>query len=264
MGIDLNLKDRLAIVGGASKGLGYGCAEALVQQGANVLITGRNIKNLEAAAIRLRTYGTCVIVKAGDMADPNFNNSIISCADSLFGRIDILVNNSGGPTAGKFSQFSDKDWLNAFNSVLMYNIRMTSMALELMRRNSWGRIINITSLSVKEPVETLVLSNVYRAGVVAFAKTISKELIKSNITINNLCPGAFKTDRAVELLTQAAALRNISMSELEKENIKNLPLGRYQAPSELGGIVAFLCSEHARGLTGTTIQVDGGISNSLF
>jgi 3-oxoacyl-[acyl-carrier protein] reductase len=264
MGIDLNLKGRLAIVGGASKGLGYGCAEALVQQGANIIITGRNSKNLEDAANRLRTYGTSVIVKSGDMADPNFNNSIISSADSLFGRIDILVNNSGGPAAGTYSQFSDIDWFNAFNSVLMYNIRMTSMAVELMKRNGWGRVINITSLSVKEPAETLVISNVYRAGVVAFAKTISKELIKSNITINNLCPGAFKTDRAVELLNQAAALRNISISELEMENVKNIPLGRYQDPSELGSIVAFLCTEHARGLTGTTIQIDGGISNSLF
>jgi 3-oxoacyl-[acyl-carrier protein] reductase len=133
-----------------------------------------------------------------------------------------------------------------------------------MQKQEWGRIINITSLSVKEPAESLVLSNVFRSGVVAFAKSISKELIKSNITINNLCPGAFKTDRAKELIAKAAADTGRTPAEVEAENKQKLPLGRYQEPNELGAFVAFLCSDIAGGVTGTTIQIDGGISNGLL
>jgi 3-oxoacyl-[acyl-carrier protein] reductase len=264
MSIELNLRDKVAIIGGASKGLGYASAEALVKQGANIIITGRNSDSLKQASIELSKYGTTVYTLNGDMSDNKFNERIIDFVINKFGRLDILVNNSGGPKGGNYSNFSDSDWTNGFHSVLMYNIRMTSLSIEIMKKNQWGRIINIASLSVKEPAESLVISNVFRAGVIAFAKSISKELIKSNITINNLCPGAFRTDRAIDLMSQAAAVRGISISELENENIKKLPLGRYQDSEELGFFVAYLCSDYCRGLTGTTIQLDGGISNSLL
>jgi len=133
-----------------------------------------------------------------------------------------------------------------------------------MKEQNWGRIINSTSLSVKEPAETLLLSNVFRTGVVSMAKSMSRELIAYNITINNICPGAFKTDRAIELMMANSLKTGISIEEIEKNAVKNMPMGRYQEPEELGALVSFLASEHARGITGTTIQIDGGISKGLL
>jgi len=127
-----------------------------------------------------------------------------------------------------------------------------------------GRIINITSLTVKQPAEQLILSNVFRTGVVSLAKTISTELIRNNITINNVCPGAFMTERAIELMTNKGKKENKSMEEIKGEAISTLPLGRFQEPDELGSLVAYLCSEQAKGITGTTIQIDGGIYKGLF
>lgn len=192
------------------------------------------------------------------------NYKIIDCTMKEFGRIDILVNNNGGPAVGKYNSFSDEDWTEYFHSVLLYNIRMTREVVKIMESNNWGRIINVASLSVKEPAASLVVSNVFRAGVIAFAKSISKELIKSNITINNICPGAFLTERARDIIKIRAIDTGKSVSEIEENNVKYFPQGRYQKCSEFGALVAFLCSEDASSLTGTTIQLDGGISNGLF
>ena len=258
------LQKKVAIIGGASKGLGFGCAVELAKAGVDIVLCSRNAEALARASEKITALGVEVLAIAGDIADEEIDRSLIAKTKERFGRIDILVNNSGGPKAGKYSSFTEADWIHAFQSVLMYNIRMTSLAVEVMKENAWGRIINITSLSVKEPAETLILSNVFRAGVLAFSKSISKELIKHNITINNLCPGAFKTDRALELMKIAAEATGKTIFEVEAENRTKLPLGRYQDPSELGAFVVFLCSEAASGITGTTIAVDGGISNSLI
>lgn len=258
------LKGKTAVIGGSSKGLGFGCAMELSKAGANIVLCSRNEKKLTESVNIIKSQGVEVLPLIVDMSIPEDNYQIVQATKERFGRLDILVNNSGGPSAGKFNDFNDQDWEKAFQSVLMYNIRLTREAVKLMKENNWGRIINITSLSVKEPAETLVLSNVFRAGVIAFSKSISKELIKSNITINNLCPGAFKTDRAIELINNAAKASNRSFEEVETENKLKLPLGRYQTPEELGALAAFLCSDISGGITGTTIQVDGGISNGLL
>jgi len=258
------LRNKVAIIGGGSKGLGFGCAQELAKAGANIVLCARTEKNLNEAAKLIIELNTEVLALAVDMSNAEDNIVIIDKVKERFGRIDILVNNSGGPPAGKFNDFTEIDWSNAFQSVLMYNIRMTKFAVEMMKKNNWGRIINIASLSVKEPAESLALSNVFRAGVIAFSKSISKELIKYNITINNLCPGAFKTDRAKELIFKSAELSGKTPEEVENENLAKLPLGRYQEPEELGAFVTFLCSEMAAGITGTTINVDGGISNCLM
>jgi 3-oxoacyl-[acyl-carrier protein] reductase len=259
-----NSNRRVAIIGGASKGLGKGCAESLAKAGIDIVICARNKEKVEESASEIRSFGVNVFPLAVDMSSAADNELIVQETLKKFGRVDILVNNSGGPPAGNFKEFSDEDWMNAFHSVLMYAIRMTKLTLPHMQKNSWGRIINIASLSVKEPAETLVLSNVFRSGLVAFSKSISKELIKSNITINTLCPGAFKTDRAKELIQKAAESSGRTPDQVEQENMQKLPLGRYQTPEELGAFAAFLCSDIAGGITGTTIQVDGGISNCLL
>lgn len=259
-----NLKGRVAIVGGSSKGLGKGCAISLAKSGVNIVLCARNQDKLEETAKEIRALGVQVLPLCVDMSSHSDNEMIIKETLREFNRIDILVNNSGGPRAGNFKDFTEEDWGVAFQSVLMYAIRMTTLALPHMQKNKWGRIINIASLSVKEPSETLVLSNVFRAGLLGFSKSITKELIKSNITINTLCPGAFKTDRATELIKKAATDSGKTPQQVEEENMKKLPLGRYQTPEELGAFAAFLCSDIAGGITGTTIQVDGGISNSLL
>ena len=260
----MNNKNRVAIIGGGSKGLGRGCAEQLAKAGHNIVLCARNVETLSKTVEEIRQQGVKVIGLNGDMADLEFNKRVVKATLDEFGRIDILVNNSGGPKPGKFETFSDNDWHTAFESVLMYAIRMTSLVLPHMRSNNWGRIINVASLSVKEPSETLILSNVFRSGIVAFSKSISKDLIKSGITINTLCPGAFMTDRAKELIAAAAETQNRDPKELAVENGAKLPLGRYQRPEELGAMVAYLCSDLAGGVTGTTIQIDGGISNCLL
>lgn len=262
--MDLGLKGRVALIGGASKGLGKACALALGQEGVAVAICAREQAALEATARQLEKMGVRVLALAADMASKEDNERVVEVTLKKFGRLDILVNNSGGPAPGTFYDFDDSDWEKAFHSVLMYVIRLNRLVIPHMKKNKWGRIINITSLSVKEPAETLILSNVFRSGIVSMAKTMSQELIKHNITINNVCPGAFKTDRAIELMAKAAKANKTTADEIEKSAIKSLPQGRFQDPKELGDLVVFLASELAGSITGTTVQIDAGMSKGLL
>lgn len=264
MATEKDLKGRTALIGGASKGLGFACAEALAKRGCNVAIIARDPEGLEQAKARLEPHGAGVLTIPLDLTEDGSCYVGVDRAISAFGRVDILINNSGGPRPGTFDTLGDADFENACRSMLMYPVRFIRATLPHMRKHRWGRIVNIASLTVKEPAETLLLSNVFRTGVVALSRSLTKELIKSNITINTVCPGAFKTDRAVELIRNAAETQKRSFEEVEAENVKKLPLGRYQDPKELGEYVAFLCGEHASGITGTTVQIDGGIYNGLL
>jgi len=262
--MNLNINNRTAIIGGSSKGLGKACAESLAKEGVNIVICARDEPSLRLTAKELRAYNVEVLSVPADMSNEEDQNKIIKETINRFGTIDILINNSGGPKAGSFKELTLSDWEDGYKNVLKYVIRMISMSLPYMEKNNWGRIINITSLSVKEPAPTLLLSNVFRSGVVSLSKSISKELISNDITINNICPGAFMTDRARELLKSAAKLNGIDAKEMKQKAVASFPQGRYQQPKELGDLVAFLCSDIASSITGTTIQVDGGISNSLL
>ncbi len=262
--MNFELKNKVAIIGGSSKGLGKACAVSLAKEGAKIVLCANEEESLKSAENEIRDLGVPVLALLVDMSSKADNQLIIEKSIQKFGSIDILVNNSGGPKPGKFGEISEVDLDNAYNSVFKYTFRMIKGCLPIMRANNWGRIINITSLSVKEPAPTLLLSNVFRAGVVSLAKSLSKELIADGVTINNICPGAFKTDRAVELLKKRADDLNISFVEAEQMAVANFPQGRYQYPDELGDLVCFLASVRASAITGTTIQIDGGISNSLF
>lgn len=262
--MDFTIKDKVAIVGGSSKGLGKACAIALAKEGVNIVLCSNDEESLRNTKKEITNLGVQVEPLLVDMSLKEDNERIISSALKRFGRIDILVNNSGGPKPGIYNTLNESDWDYAYHAVLKYNIRMTEACIPHMTKNEWGRIINITSLSVKEPSPSLLLSNVFRSGVVSYAKSISKDLIAKGITINNISPGAFKTDRAIELLTAKAKELGISLEELEAQNTKKFPQGRYQEPKELGDLVCFLASDNASAITGTTIQIDGGISNSLF
>ena len=263
--MNLELNGKVALVGGSSKGLGKGCAVELAKEGVNLVITGRNTKVLEKTADSLRkNYGVRVLPFTIDLSDISMIEILVSKTIDEFKRIDILVVNSGGPPPGSFFEVESEDWKKSHNLVLGYVLELYKNIVPLMKKQKWGRIINISSLSVKEPSPGLILSNVYRSGVLSLAKTISKDLLAYNITVNTVLPGAFKTDRAIQLMEKAASDTNLPFKDIEVKNIKNLPLGRYQDPSELGYVVAFLASEKAKGITGTSITVDGGLSKGLF
>ena len=263
--MDLKLKDKVAVIGGASKGLGKGCALQLAKEGANVAICARGLDSLnETADFIEKSTNSKVLAIQADLSKADDIHRVVDETIKTFGRIDILVNNSGGPPPGNFFDFSDQDWEDSFDLLLLYVIRMCRLVIPYMKTQKWGRIINLTSIVVKEPADNLILSNVFRVGVVSLAKTLSRELIEHNITINNVCPGAFKTDRAVELMRDASKRTNKAIEEIERNSVSNLPLKRFQTPDELGDLVAFLVSDSAKGITGTTIQIDGGIIRSLF
>lgn len=262
--MDLAIKNKVAIIGGSSKGLGKACAIALAKEGVRIVLCARESDPLEKTRQEIESLGVEVLALSIDMSSEKDNERIISETIKTFGQIDILVNNSGGPKPGVFEEISMLDWDEAYNSVLRYNIRMIKGCLPYMKKSQWGRIINITSLAVKEPAPSLVLSNVFRTGVVSLAKSISKDLIGKGITINNICPGAFKTDRAIELIRKRAESLGVSPEEVEQEALKAFPQERYQSPEELGDLVCYLASDNAGAITGTSIRIDGGISNSIF
>jgi len=263
--MEFGLRNKVAFIGGGSKGLGEGCAIQLAREGANIAICARDVESLKKSACMIRKKTKAKVLSiAGDLSRTADVQKAVKEALREFGRIDILVANSGGPPPGSFFDVTEKDWRGAFDSVLCYVIELYRLVIPQMKKQRWGRIVNITSLVVKEPSENLILSSVFRAGVVSLAKSLSRELIKYNITINNVCPGAFKTNRISQLMLAQSKKTGISIEEIEKNSIRDLPLGRYQDPVEMGDLVAFLASEPAKGITGTTIQIDGGIVRGLL
>ena len=261
--MNFNIKGKVAIVGGSSKGLGKACAVALAKEGVNVVLCARNEEALQQTKAEIEALGVEVLALSVDMASAEDNQRVIDETIRKFGRIDMLVNNSGGPKPGTFRDISTDDLDEAYNSVLKYNIRMIQGCLPYMEKNGWGRIMNITSITVKEPAPNMLLSNIFRSAVVSFAKTISKELIAKGITINNVAPGYFKTDRVTQLMKSRSEAEGISMDDYEQKAIQDFPHKRYMDPQELGDLVCYLCSEQAKSITGTTVQVDGGLVSGV-
>ena len=264
--MQLGLNDKVAIVLAASKGLGRASAEALAAEGASVTIGARDRNVLEQAADEIRqASGSRVLAMATDVTKTEDIESLVAATVREFGRIDILVNNAGGPPAGKFEQFGDEQWQTAFDLNLMSTVRLIRQVIPHMRKIGGGRIINIVSTSVKQPIENLLLSNAIRSGVVGLAKTLSSELAPDSITVNNVCPGRILTDRARQIYKiNEQVQQGMSEADALKGVAKDIPLGRLGQPSELGALVAFLASEQAAYITGTTIQVDGGLVRSLL
>lgn len=262
--MDYKIKGKVAIIGGSSKGLGKASATALAKEGVNVVLCARNEEDLQKAKSKIEVHGVEVLALSVDMSSEADNRKIVEETMAKFGRIDILVNNSGGPAPGSFDELSMDDFDEAYNSVLKYNIRMIKHCLPHMEKNEWGRIVNITSVTVKEPSSTMVLSNIFRTAVVSFAKSISRDLMRKGITINNVCPGYFRTDRITQLMEKEANDANISVPEYEEQVISAFPHKRFMDPNELGNMVAYLCSSQARSVTGTTIQIDGGVTKCLM
>jgi 3-oxoacyl-[acyl-carrier protein] reductase len=258
--MDLKLKDKIALVLAASKGLGRASALALSAEGAKVAICSRNETELQKAATEIQHQtANPVIAITADVSNANQVNGLIKKTAETFGGIDILVNNGGGPPFDKFENFDDEAWEKAFELTLLAFARTGRAVLPYMKNGGGGRIINIISGSVKSVLNNAVLSTAMRMGIVGMAKLMADELGPHQITVNNIAPGLILTDRVKEVLPTGA-----DYEQALKDRAKTIPVGRIGKPEELGALVAFLASDQAAYISGTTIQIDGGASRGIF
>lgn len=262
--MDLGLHGKVALVSGASQGMGRAIALGFAREGANVSICARGEASLREASetIRKETGGE-VLASVADMAKAEDIRRFVAKTVEHFGRLDIVVVNAGGPPPGEFMKFTDEDWEKAFGLSFLSAMRLTREAVPHMRKAGGGRVINITSTSVKEPIAGLVLSNAIRSGVIGLAKTLSRELARDNILFNNICPGRIGTERARKLNQARAERLKRPVEEVQKEMEAEVPLGRYGTSEEVANLVVFLGSDRASYITGTTIQVDGGLVRGI-
>lgn len=263
--MDLQLEGKVFMVAASSKGLGFGIARELAKNKATVCIASRTKSEIEKAAERLRKETDATIhASVFDASNAESIKNWINEVETSFERIDGLVVNAGGPPPGNFDDFSDEDWQTAFNLTLMSAIRLIRGVLPVMRINGEGSILTVTSMSVKEPVNRLLLSNVFRSGVTSLVKSLSNELAGENIRVNNLLPGRIDTDRVKSLDQSNAEKSGISVSQIKSKNEANIPLGRYGNIDEFGKAGAFLLSPAASYITGVSLAVDGGILKTVW
>lgn len=259
--MDFQLTGKTAIVVASSQGLGRAIAEALLKEGANVVISGRDESKLKKVAMELEGYGK-VDFQRTDITEPDDIKQLIAKAVDRFGGVDILVNNAGGPPAGSFESLTDEDWQKSFELNLFSYIRLIREALPYLKKQG-GKIINIASTSIKEPIPGLILSNTFRTGMVGLTKTLSQELAPYNILINLVAPGKIATDRVEHLDQFSADKLGISKEEFANQSKKNIPLKRYGEPEEFARVVAFLASDANSYMTGSSFLVDGGMVKSI-
>ncbi|MCD4747100.1 MAG: SDR family oxidoreductase [Bacteroidales bacterium] len=263
--MDLKIKDKIALITASSKGLGKAAALRLSQEGAKVMICSRNEENLLKAKDEI-TAETGGVVRAfiADVTDKEQVNKMIDGIVDEFGTIDILVSNAGGPPAGKAEDFNIDDYHNALELNLISTINLCYKVLPFMKKQHWGRIINITSVSAKQPIDPLILSNTSRAGVLGFSKSLSNQLASFGITVTSVCPGYTKTER-VENLAKAFEESGKGTQQNFYNNLEKIvPMQRIGTPEEFAQTVAFLASKGAAYITGVALQIDGGYIQGLF
>jgi len=263
--MDLGLKDRTAIVAAASSGLGKAIARELAAEGANVVINGRKEESLVKAADEIRSEtGAEVLAITGDVTNETDVKQLVQQAKSRYGRIDIMVPNAGGPPAGFFDDFDAGHYRQALELNLISTINLCREVVPQMRARRWGRIVAITSIAAKQPVENLILSNTARAGVLGFTKTLSQQVAVDCITVNTLCPGYHLTERLENLGALTAQREGVAQEEVYARWAASTSSRRIGDPKEFAAVAAFLCSERASYVTGTVIQVDGGANKGLM
>ncbi|WP_210513855.1 SDR family oxidoreductase [Hymenobacter terricola] len=263
--MDLGLTGKIALVTAASKGLGRAVAEELAAEGASLILCARGNEALQETCAAIATaYGVPVLGLAANVADPADVARLVQAAQARFGRIDILVTNAGGPPAGTFDMLTPEMWQAATSLLLTSVVELTRVVLPGMKAQGWGRILNITSISVKQPVENLMLSNSLRAAVTGMARTLATEVAAQGITVNNILPGYTRTERVVGLADATAAKEGISAEEATARWEAQIPMRRLGEPREFAALAAFLCSERASYITGTSIPVDGGWIRGLL
>ena len=259
--MDLGLKGCVAIVSGASSGMGRAAAMSLAAEGCNVTLFARRQELLDEAVAEIEALGSGAqaLAVAGDSALPADLEALVERTVERFGRLDIVVNNTGGPPAGTFEDFDDDAWRRAWDLTLMSTLRLTRLALPELRKSGRGRVVNITSSAVKEPNEGLLLSNTYRPGVIGWAKTLSQDEGPHGITVNSIAPGYIDTERMKSLYAGGADPEG---DRTRDEGL--IPARRFGDPAEIGDLCAFLCSTNAAYLNGITILMDGGLAKGLL
>jgi 3-oxoacyl-[acyl-carrier protein] reductase len=263
--MDLGLRGRVALVCGASSGLGKAVATALAKEGARLAICSRTKEKLEKSAEDIyRATGAEVQPLVADVSIPAEVKELVKRTVDHFHKLDILVTNAGGPPPGEFLTLPEDSWQKALELNLLSTLHLCRESVPHMKAGGWGRIVNITSFAAKQPQPNLILSNMARAGVLGLAKSMATELAPYNILVNTVCPGVFETERHLALSQRRAAQEGISLEEHMKRRAKEIPLGRAGHPDEFADLVVFLVSERASYITGTAIQIDGGVVRSLI
>ena len=263
--MNLGLEGKVALIGGASRGLGRAAAEELAAEGATVVLCARTAAAVAATSEAIRAAaGVPTLGLACDLSVAGEAERVVGEAIARFGRVDVLVTNTGGPPAGRFEAHSADTWRGAVAQLLESVLGLTRAVLPGMKARHWGRIVNVTSIAVKQPVDDLILSNSIRAAVTGFARTLANEVAAHGITVNNVMPGYTATDRLIELARRVAAQRGLDPAVALSAWNEEIPMGRIGEPREFAALVAFLASERASYITGTSISVDGGWIRSLL
>lgn len=264
--MDLGLKERVAIVGGSSKGMGKATAVALAREGAFVTICSRTESDLRKAEMEIARTATQqhVLAITADLSRLDNIKRVVRDTYNRFERIDIVVNNIGGPPPGKPSELEDEQWHAALEQNFLSAVRMSREVIPYMKQQRWGRIINLLSNAVKQPTLDLVMSTASRLGTVGFSKMLSNELAPFNITVNNVLPGLVMTDRITNLYQSISDQGDQNVDELIKEASQKIPMRRLGRPEEMGDLIAFLVSERASYITGQSLSLDGGALATVF
>jgi len=263
--VDLGIRGKVALIAASSKGLGRAIAEELAAEGVNLVMCARGEAPLRETAKSIRNASDVTVVDvAADVSMQSGLDRITGTALDKFGRVDILVNNSGGPPSGPFDSYTPEMWESATRLLLFSVIGLTHAVLPGMKERRWGRILNITSIAVKQPIDGLMLSNSLRAAVTGFARTLANEVAPFNVTVNNLMPGYTRTDRMEQLARAAAERSGAAPGETFSKWEKEVPMGRLGEPREFAALAAFLASDRASYITGSSIAVDGGWIRGLL
>ena len=262
--MDLGLKGKIALLTGASRGLGFAAAEALAKEGVDLAINSRSEKNLTDAGDMLAQYGTRIVSLPGDVTDPQQPEMLVGGTIEALGKLDLLFTNAGGPPPGGFESFDDEEWQHAIDLSFMSHVRLIRAALPHLRRSDHPAVLTVTSISVKQPIPNLVLSNSIRAATVGLTKTLALELGEEGIRFNSILPSWTKTERVENLMGDRAQRKGTSVDDEIQAQNEQSPLGRMARPEEFGKAAAFLLSPAASYITGVMLSVDGGTYKGLL
>jgi len=258
--MELGLKGRVAIVGGSSKGIGYATAQALAAEGAAITIVARNQDDLNksAAILREESGSSDVLAIAGDLSDNTTIQAVFSATQERWNRVDVVINNLGGPPPGELMDFHDNDWQNAFNLNFNSARWLNELVLPGMRERRYGRIVSVLSKTIKEPEDRLGLSTVARTALAAYAKLLALEVANDGVTVNNVLPGSVETERLRSVIEAQAKASGRSVPDQRASRLASVPAGRFGAAHEVADLIAFLASDRAAFITGQNIAIEGG------